>query len=68
MVGVDHDRVGCAFEIDPPLAKGSHYGEQLFIVDRIVKFCCNELAGVVCYGVELAPGIWLRQNAAEAEV
>ena len=60
--------MGCAFEIDPPLAKGSNYGEQLFVVDRIFKFGCDELPGVVCYGVELAAVIWLRQNAAEAEI
>ena len=68
MVGVDDDRVGRAFQVDSPLAKGSHDGEQLFVIDRIVEFGRDELPGVVCYGVELSPGIWLRQNAAEAEV
>ena len=68
MVGVDDDRVGRALQIDSPLAKGSHDGEQLFIVDRIVEFGRDELPGVVRDGVELARGVWLRQDAAEAEV
>ena len=65
MIGVDDDRVGRAFQVDSPLAKGSHDGEQLFVIDRIVEFGRYELPGVVCYGVELAAGIWLRQDAAD---
>ena len=60
MVGVDDDRVGRALQIDSPLAKGSHDGEQLLIVDRIVEFGRVELFGVVRDVVELAPGVWLR--------
>ena len=66
--GVDDDRVGRALQIDSPLAEGSHNGEQLLIVDEIVEFGRVELLGVVRDGVEIAPGVWLRQDAAEAEV
>ena len=43
VIRVDHDRVRCAFQVDPPLAEGSHYRQQLFVVDRVVQLRIAEL-------------------------
>ena len=68
MIGVDLDRVGSSFDVDPPLSETLDHREEFFVVDGVVELSRGKFPGVEADGVQDASWGRLGEDAAECEI